>query len=54
MSLKEKLNELICLIVLNLFSLMVGLLKLKPTNIGYIEKLHIFYSMDTNLLTTEI
>ena len=35
-----------------------SLLKLKPTNIGYIEKLltigYIFYSMDTNLFTTDI
>ena len=35
-----------------------SLLKLKPTNIGYIEKLltirYIFYSMDKNLFTTEI
>lgn len=35
-----------------------SLLKLQPTNIGYIEKLltirHIFYSMGTDLFTTEI
>lgn len=35
-----------------------NLLKLKPNNIGYIEKLltigYIFYSMDTDLFTTEI
>ena len=35
-----------------------SLLKLEPTSIGYIEKLltirHIFYSMGTDLFTTEI
>ena len=35
-----------------------SLLKLEPTNIGYIEPhraiRHIFYSMGTNLFTTEI
>ena len=35
-----------------------SLLKLEPTNIGYIEKLltirYNFYSMDKNLFTTEI